>query len=134
MWMHASQAAHIRVIMGLSWPLPLEFSVNGCTPKESFLGIHKKMNLPSASNFCDLLRKSGRGCFLFAIDVAMAYRQLPLDPRDWSLVCFTFEGNFLWSLVSPLACDGWHLTVKLATKLPPPPLQVMVFGVFSLTP
>ena len=80
--------------MDLSWPLPPGFSVNGCTPKESFLGVHKKMHLPSASDFCDLIRKAGRGCFLFATDVARAYDQLPLDPTDWPLVCFTFEGRF----------------------------------------
>ena len=68
--------------MDLSWPLLLGVSVNGFTPKESFLGIHKKMHLPSASNFCDLIKKAGRGC------------QLPLDPRDWCLICFTFDGWF----------------------------------------
>ena len=83
-----------QVIMDLSWPLPLGVSVNGCTPKESFLGIHKKMHLPSASDFYDLIRKASRGSFLFATDMARAYRQLPLDPRDWPLVCFTFEGQF----------------------------------------
>ena len=45
-------------------------------------------------DLCDLIRRAAKGCFLFATDVARAYRQLPLDPRDWLLVCFIFEGWF----------------------------------------
>ena len=52
------------------------------------------MHLPSAIDLCDLIKRAGKGCFLFATDVARAYRQLPLDPRNWPLVCFTFEGRF----------------------------------------
>ena len=83
-----------HVIMDLSWPLPPGVSVNSCTPKESFFGIHKQMHLPSANDFCNLIREAGRGCFLFATDVARVCRQLPLNPRDWPLVCLTFEGHF----------------------------------------
>ena len=45
-----------RVIMDLSWPLPPGISVNGCNPKDSCLGEVKKMQQPSASKFCDLIR------------------------------------------------------------------------------
>ena len=47
-----------QVIMDLSWPLPLGVSVNGCTRKESFLGVHKKMHLPSGPSFVLPLRAS----------------------------------------------------------------------------
>ena len=90
-----------RVVMDLSWPLPPGVSVNGGTPKESFLGVSKKMHLPSTSDFCDLIRKAGRVSFLFATDVARAYRQLPLNPKDWPLVCFTFEGWFYVDISLP---------------------------------
>ena len=59
------------------------------------------MHFPSDSDFCDLLRKAGMGCFLFARDVARAYRQLPHDPRDWPLICFTFEGQFFVDISLP---------------------------------
>ena len=36
-----------RVIMDLSWPLPTLHSVNGGTRKNEFLGLPKKMHLPS---------------------------------------------------------------------------------------
>ena len=31
---------------------------------------------------------------MWLIDVARAYRQLPLDPGDWPLICFQFEGRY----------------------------------------
>ena len=65
------------------------------------LGIHKKMHLPSASELCDLIRKAGRGCFLFATDMARAYRQFPLHPRDRPLLCFIFEGWFFVDISLP---------------------------------
>ena len=68
---------------------------------DSFLCVPKKMHLPSASDLCDLIRKAGRGCFLYTTDVARTYRQLPLDPRDWPLVCFMFEGRFFADISFP---------------------------------
>ena len=83
-----------RVEMDLSWPLPPGISVNGCTPRDLFLGGMKKMHLPSGNDFCKLIRWAGKGCFLYATDVARAYRQLPLNPGDWPLVCFQFEDRY----------------------------------------
>ena len=78
--------------MDISWPLPPLLSVNSGTPRESFLCSYMKMHLPSAQDFCDLIRTAGKGCYLYSVDVAQVYRQLPLDPGDWPLVCFNFQG------------------------------------------
>ena len=82
------------IIMDLSWLLPRAHSINGGTPKESFLGAFRKMHLPSPSDLCDLMRKTGRGFFLYSTDVVRVYWQLPLDPMDWPLVCFSFDGSY----------------------------------------
>ena len=87
--------------MDLSWPPPPGASVNGGTPTDTFLGVAKKMHLPSADDLCNLIRRVGKGCYLYATDVAHAYRQLPLDPRDWPLVCFTFDGRFYADISLP---------------------------------
>ena len=83
-----------RIIMDLSWPLPPFIRINGGTPRESYLGSYKKMHLPSAQDFCDLIRTADKGCYLYSADVARAYRQLLLDPGDWPLVCFNFQGAY----------------------------------------
>ena len=94
-------STHHRVIMDLSWLLPPGINVNGGTPRDCFLGAPQKMHLPSAGDYCDLIRKAGRGCYLYATDVARAYRQLPLDPADWPLICFQFEGRYFVDISLP---------------------------------
>ena len=85
-----------RVIMDLSWPQPPLASVNSGTPKEKYLGEPYKLVLPTPADLCDRIREAGRGAFLYAADVARAYRQLPLDPADWPLTCMqTPEGYFV---------------------------------------
>ena len=87
--------------MDLSWSLPPLYSINGGTPNDAFLGVPHKMHLYMAEDLCGLIRKAGRGCSLYSIDVARAYRQLPLDPADWPLVCFSFDGSFVVDISLP---------------------------------
>ena len=56
--------------MDLSWPLPLLVSINSSTPREFFLGAYKKMHLPTAQDFCDLIHRAEKGCYLYSEDVA----------------------------------------------------------------
>ena len=90
-----------RVIMDLSWPLTPQVSVNSGTPRESFLGCYKKMHLPSLQDLCDLICKASKGPFLYSADVARAYIQLPMDPDDWPLVCFRFQGAYYSDISLP---------------------------------
>ena len=79
--------------MDLNWPLPPLISINSGIPRESFLGSYKNMHLPSAQGFCDLICTARKWCYLYSADGARAYRQLPLDPGDRPLVCFTFHAD-----------------------------------------
>ena len=89
--------------MDLSWPLPPLHSVNEGTPKDEFLGEPKKMHLPSVEDLCGLTCKAGKDCYMYSMDVARAYHQLPLDPADWPLVCFHFKGSFFVDISFPFA-------------------------------
>ena len=50
---------------------------------------------------CDLICTAGKGCYLHSADMAQAYRQLPLDPGDWPLVCFNFQGAYYTDICLP---------------------------------
>ena len=41
-----------------------------------------------------LIHCACRGTDLYSADVAKGYRQFPIDPANWPLVCFQFEGRF----------------------------------------
>ena len=84
----------------ISWPLSPLHSVNGCTPKDEFLGVPKKMNLPLAEDLCSLIHKSGRGCYMYSTDIPRVYWQLLLDTGDWPLVSFNFDSYFFFVDIS----------------------------------
>ncbi len=71
-----------RVIMDLSWPHSPLKSVNGGTPRDTYLGRPYKLGLPSPAELCAYIRQAGPGAYLYAADVARAYRQMPLCPKD----------------------------------------------------
>ena len=43
---------------------------------------------PKVDDFIELIKQKGRGCLLFKKDLCHAYRQISIDPRDYSLVAF----------------------------------------------
>ena len=67
-------------------------------PRGTFLGIPRKMLLPLAEDLCGLICKAGKGCFMCATDVGGAYRQLPLDTKDWPIMFFNFDSSFFFDL------------------------------------
>ena len=96
--------------MDLSWLLSPLVSINTvCTPRESFLGSYKKMHLPSAQDFCNLIGIAGTGYYKYSADVARAYRQLPLDQGGWPLVSFTFDGAYYTDISLPFSLR-WEAT------------------------
>ena len=87
--------------MDLSWPHPPAISINGCTPKDIYRGCFKKMHLPTANDMADLIRKAGRGSYMFCCNIARAYRQLSLDPVNWPLVCLKAQGKYFVDMSLP---------------------------------
>ena len=73
-----------RVISDLSFPEGR--SVNAGIPKGVYLGEAVKLSFPSVDAMAAMIRKKGRGCFMFKRDLSRAYRQLPIDPGDVHLL------------------------------------------------
>ena len=80
--------------MDLSWPPTPTHSVYGVTPKETYLGLPKKMCLLSSQDMANLIKEAHSGSYLYCSDIARAYHQLPLDPADWPLVCFIIDDRY----------------------------------------
>lgn len=72
-----------RVVLDLSFPpVPLLMTAS---PK-TFVDEPFHHSLPRCANFVDLIITQGSGCFLFKKDFKCAYRQIPVDPRDYNLI------------------------------------------------
>ena len=57
-----------------------EASINVGIPENLLDGTFRKVRLPGADDLADLIIRKGRGCSLFSLDVARAYRVLRIDP------------------------------------------------------
>ena len=78
-----------RLILDLSDPTGN--SINDGIPKNTYLGVPDKMELPTVDKLIERIIMLGRGCLLFKVDLRRAYRQLFICPLDFWLMGFTFE-------------------------------------------
>ena len=90
-----------RVVMDLSFPQGS--SVNDGIPPDSYLGDQFKLRLPGIDRLVEFILAKGRNCLVFKKDFRLAYRQFPVDPRDYSLLGFCFQGQFYFDTCCPSA-------------------------------
>ena len=50
--------------------------VNSFVSKDEYLGQEVNLTYPRVDDFVDLIKKKGKGCFLFKRDLSRAYRQI----------------------------------------------------------
>jgi hypothetical protein len=79
-----------RVIVDLTHPG--DTGVNAGIDKGTFLGDPFKLELPSIDRIVEGINRYGNGCLLFKRDLKRAYRQFPVDPRDYNKLAFTWRG------------------------------------------
>ena len=96
-----------RVIVDLSWPS--SSSVNDGIPSDSFLGEPLDLTYPTIDAIVDVIASLGRGSLLYKRNLRKAYRQFPVDPRDYYLLGYTWDGKFYFDTV---------LTMGLTMALP----------------
>ena len=88
-----------RVVMDLSFPP--QSSVNGGIAASSYLNEPYKLRLPGIDRLCDFILQHGRGCLLYKKDLRRAYRQIPIDPKDYHLLGFSFNGSLYFDTRCP---------------------------------
>ena len=88
-----------RIITDLSWPE--DNSVNDGIAKDQFMGFYAKLTFPSIDTIAKRVAEIGKDAKLFKVDLSSYFRQLPLNPGDYSLLCFTWEKMVYFDLVSP---------------------------------
>lgn len=113
-----------RVVLDLSFPPGA--SVNDGIPTDSFLDEPFHLSLPRSADFVDLIIAKGPGCFLFKKDLKRAYRQIPVDPRDYIFLGYrigTIFSILIWFF--PSACVQ---PPSLANVLPTP---LLIFSIQS---
>ena len=86
-----------RIVMDLSFPP--EQSVNSGIPTDTYLGETYKLRLPGVDALVALVQAFGSGSLLYKKDLRRAYRQLPIDPRDYHFLGYSWNGLIFFDTV-----------------------------------
>ena len=89
-----------RVILDLSFPVGS--LVNDGIIKDNYMGFTAKLTFPKVDDFAFQIYTLGRGCMMFKVDLSRYFRQLPLDPGDYSLLGYIVNGEIYFNKVLPM--------------------------------
>ena len=103
-----------RVVMDLSFPP--DRSVNSAIPLNTYLDSPFKLRLPGIDRLCELILSKGRGCLIYKKDLQRAYRQIPIDPRDYHLLGFNFDNQFYFHTRCPFSLRTSAMICQQTTK------------------
>ena len=76
-------APHRRVIIDLSYPKGQSINAGIC--KDTYLGTPFILTLPTIDTVTATVKKWGRGCHIYKLDISRAFRHVKLDPGDYNL-------------------------------------------------
>ena len=93
-------SAEHRVILDLSFPIG--DSVNDGIAKDSYMGFKVELHVPKTNEFAVRIFQLGQGCYMFKIDLSRYFRQIPLDPGDYSLIGYIIDGKIYFDKVLPM--------------------------------
>ena len=89
-----------RIILDLSFP-PGN-SVNDGMIKDNYLGFQASLTFPKVDDFAFRIFSLGKHCMMFKVDLSRYFRQLPLDPGDYSLIGYVIGGKIYFDKVLPM--------------------------------
>jgi hypothetical protein len=82
-----------RVILDLSWPKNPGASVNACVLDNRYLNTEFTLKLPTVDSICRIINAYEVPVMLFKIDLARAFRQIPIDPLDVAYLGINWGGG-----------------------------------------
>ena len=103
-----------RVVMDLSFPHGS--SVNDGIPQDTYLGKPFKLRLPGIDRLIDFILEKGRHCLVFKKDLQQAYQQFPIDPKDYNLLGFSYQGKFYFDTRCPFGLRTSAMICQRTTK------------------
>ena len=103
---------HRRIIVDLSWPE--KASVNYFTLDNVYLNTTFKLQYPTIDAITNYLSKLGKNAVIYKIDLSRAFRQIPIDPHDYNLLCLKWQDAYFCDVRCPF---GEKIGSSLCTRL-----------------
>ena len=101
------------VIVDLSWPSG--HSVNDGIPSDSYLGAPLSLRYPTIDDIVDAVVTLGRGCYLYEHDLRKAYRQFPVNPKDYPFLGYTWNKQFYFDTVLTMGLRSAAMACQRST-------------------
>ena len=89
-----------RVVLDLSFPIGR--AVNSGMIRDNYMGLAVKLTFPRIDELALRIFTIGKSCRLFKVDLSRYFRQLPLDPGDYSLIGYMINGQYYFDKVLPM--------------------------------
>ena len=85
----------------------LSFPVNAGVQSDIYLDTPFLLTLPTIDNITNKVRKLGKACHLYKIDLSRAFRHVKLDPKDYNLLGLRLNGLYIDSCL-PFGFLAWQ--------------------------
>ena len=59
-----------------------------------YLNTAYKLQYPTVDDITAYLRELGSEALIYKVDLSRAFRQLPIDPSDYNLLCLKWGGKY----------------------------------------
>lgn len=103
-----------RVVLDLGFPTGT--SVNDGIPKDSFLDEPFHLSLPSSADFIVPIIANSPGCYQYKKDLKRAYRQIPVDPKDYRFLGYRWQNLFYFGTILPFGLRSATLACQRTTN------------------
>ena len=105
-----------RIILDLSFPPG--HSVNDGILKDNYMGLQAKLTFPKVDELACRIYSLGKGCYLFKVDLSRYFRQIPLDPGDFSIIGYVIEGKIYFDKVLPMGMrSAPYITQRISNAI-----------------
>ena len=98
-----------RIIIDLSWLQ--QASINHFTVANQYVGSAYKFQYPIIDYINAKLRDLGPDALIYKTDLSRAFRQPPIDPHDYILLCLKWKEGYYLDLFCPFS----HRSVSMAS-------------------
>ena len=107
-------SSKLRVVHDLCFPESA--SVNSGILRDSYLNHEYKLTLPGLDRLTHFIRLRGRHCHMYKKDLAQAFRQMPLDPKDVRLLGFVVNNQLYFHTRFPFGLRSATMVCQRVTK------------------
>ena len=105
-----------RIIIDLSFPPGS--SVNDGIQKDNYLGFTAKLTFPKTDQLAERIFQLGKRAHMYKVDLHRYFRQLDLDPGDYSLIGYIIQGKLYFDKKVPMGVrSGPYIAQRVSSAI-----------------